>query len=330
MDSDSGGTVERERIGGNTCSNMRIGLIDVDSSSGFPNLALMKLSAWHKAQGDSVEWYEPLFSGHMNRVYVSKIFSFTDDYPYFIDADEVVRGGSGYCIDLHDGQEVFDKSRDAPLPYEVEHTYPDYTLYGITDTAYGYLTRGCPRNCSFCHTTQKDGARSIKVADLSEFWNGQNEIVLLDQNILACPDRDELLEQLINAKAVVEFNGGLDIRLMTEQSIERIKRIRLKRIHFAFDRYQDRKTVMEKLKMFKASTGYNRDKILVYVLVNYDTTIQQDLERIEFCRSLDFSPYVMIYDKAHCAPIYRKMQRWCNNYRIFWSVPKFYDYARLK
>ena len=92
-------------------SEMRIGLIDVDGKN-FPNLALMKISAWHKAQGDTVEWYEPMFSGHFDKVYLSKVFSFTPDFDYPIDADEVVRGGSGYCISLVDGKEVFDKSKD--------------------------------------------------------------------------------------------------------------------------------------------------------------------------------------------------------------------------
>lgn len=93
------------------CNSMRVGLIDVDGHN-FPNIPLMKLSAWHKQQGDTVEWYEPLFSGHMNRVYMSKVFSFTQDYPYFVDADEVVRGGSGYCIELTDGREHYQKQRD--------------------------------------------------------------------------------------------------------------------------------------------------------------------------------------------------------------------------
>ena len=93
------------------CNSMRVGLIDVDGHN-FPNIPLMKLSAWHKQQGDTVEWYEPLFSGHMNRVYMSKVFSFTQDYPYFVDADEVVRGGSGYCIELTDGREHYQKERD--------------------------------------------------------------------------------------------------------------------------------------------------------------------------------------------------------------------------
>ena len=127
---------------------MKIGLIDVDGHN-FPNLALMKLSAWHKSQGDSVEWYQPMFSGHMDKVYMSKVFSFTPDYEYFVDADEIIRGGSGYAITLESGKEVYNKNLDAPLPDEIEHMYPDYSIYNITDTAYGFLSRGCPRGCSF-------------------------------------------------------------------------------------------------------------------------------------------------------------------------------------
>lgn len=203
---------------------MKIGLIDVDGHN-FPNLPLMKLSAWHKQQGDSVEWYSPMMSGHMDRVYMSKVFSFTDDYNYFVKADEIVKGGSGYCIDLVDGKEVYNKSKDIELPYEVEHSYPDYSLYGIEDTAYGFLSRGCPRGCSFCHVAEKEGRKSTRVADLDEFWNGQKNIVLCDPNILACKDWKDLLQQLIDSKAWIDINQGLDIRLMTEEKAEMIKQI---------------------------------------------------------------------------------------------------------
>ena len=107
---------------------MRIGLIDVDGHN-FPNLPLMKISAWHKARGDHVEWYQPMFSGHMDRVYMSKVFSFTSDYEYYIDADEVIKGGSGYCIRLEDGKEVYDTQKDRPLLPRVEHIYPDYFFF---------------------------------------------------------------------------------------------------------------------------------------------------------------------------------------------------------
>lgn len=94
---------------------MKIGLIDVDGHN-FPSLPLMKLSAYHKAQGDSVEWYEPLISGHMDKVYMSKVFSFSEDYQYHINADEIVKGGSGYCIELKDGRECYQTERDIMLP----------------------------------------------------------------------------------------------------------------------------------------------------------------------------------------------------------------------
>ena len=212
---------------------MRIGLIDVDSHN-FPNLALMKISAWHKAQGDHVEWYQPLFSGHMDRVYLSKVFTFSDDYEWVVDADEVIKGGTGYAIELKDGREQYDKTKDNPLPEEVEHIYPDYSIYGITDTAYGFLTRGCPRACDFCHVASKEGRCSYKVADLSEFWNGQKNIVLCDPNILACPDHMDLLQQLVDSKAKVEFNQGIDIRLVNDKNLELLRQIRLQNIHVAF------------------------------------------------------------------------------------------------
>lgn len=309
---------------------MKVGLIDVDGHN-FPNIPLMKLSAWHKAQGDSVEWYQPLFSDDMDIVYMSKVFSFSHDYEYPVRANRIVKGGSGYCIELVDGKEVYHPENDIQLPPEVEHIYPDYSLYPeyTQDTAYGYLTRGCPRNCGFCHTTQKDGARSRKVANLGEFWNGQKNIVLLDQNILASKDHPELLDQLIATGAKIEFNGGLDIRLINEKNIQKIKQLRLKCIHFAFDRYQDKDIVMRNLKLFKDATGFDKDhgRIMVYVLCNYDTTIEQDIERIQFIRSLKFSPFPMIYDKEHADPVYRKLQRWCNNF-IFWKVPTFEEYKR--
>jgi hypothetical protein len=309
---------------------MKVGLIDVDGHN-YPNLPLMKLSAWHKQQGDSVEWYSPMFSGHMDRVYMSKVFSFTEDFGYFIDADEIIKGGSGYCIELVDGKEIYHSERDKDLPYDVEHIYPDYSLYPeqTKDTAYGFLTRGCPRNCGFCHVAQKpaDGRYSHKVADLSEFWDGQKNIVLCDPNILACPQHLELLQQLADSKAKVNFNQGLDIRLVNDRNMEILKKIRLQSIHFAFDRYQDKDIVEPRLRAFAEKTGYNKNKgrVMVYILCNYDTTLEQDIYRIQLCRELKFSPYPMIYDKEHADPIYKKLQRWCNNF-IFWKVPMFEEY----
>lgn len=308
---------------------LKIGLIDVDGHN-FPNIPLMKISAWHKAKGDHVEWYDPMFSPHMDKVYVSKVFSFSPDFDYFIDADEVSYGGSGYCISLLNGKEVYNKGKDVELPPEIEHIMPDYSLYGIEDTAYGFLTRGCPRGCHFCHVEAKEGRRSYKVADLNEFWNGQKNIVLCDPNILACLEWKDLLQQLIDSKAWVDFNQGLDIRLMTEEKAEMLKQIKIKQWHFAWDRYQDKDKIIPKFKMFKEITNINERNLIVYVLCNYDTTIEQDLERIYTLREMGYWAYVMLYDKEHIPQGHtlRKIARWVNNRFVFATCPTFEEYQK--
>lgn len=309
---------------------MKIGLIDCDRKNAkdiFPNLALMKLSSCHKAQGDSVEWYD-MFTGHCDKVYVSKVFGFTPDYDYPIDADIVERGGTGYCISLKDGREVFDSAKNGNLPYEVEHSYPDYSLYGIEDTAYGFLTRGCPRGCDFCIVANKEGRKSVKVADLAEFWRGQRKIVLCDPNILACREWEDLLGQLAESDAEIDFNQGLDIRLMTEKKAIAISQMRIKEIHFAWDRYQDKDIVLPKLQMFAeiAETKPHSHNAIVYTIVNFDTTLEQDLERIYTLREMGYWPYVMVYDKAHASRVYKRLQRWVNMRSVFATVKRFEDY----
>lgn len=310
---------------------MKIGLIDVDGHN-YPNLPLMKLSAWHKAQGDSVEWYSPLISGHMDKVYMSKVFSFTPDYEWYIDADIIEKGGSGYFISLVDGKEVFDKSKDKELPYEIEHIYPDYSLYGIEDTAYGFLTRGCPRNCDFCHVTQKEGNCSHKVANLSEFWNGQPKIELLDPNLLASKEALELLHQLRYSKASVNFNQGLDIRFINEEKAFVLSKIKTHKIHFAWDRYEDKETIQPKFLQFRQVSKIRNRDLQVYVLCGFNTTFEQDLERIYWLRDNGFAPYVMLYNTENIPKGHklRKLQRWVNNRFIFWKCETFEDYLSNK
>ena len=303
---------------------MKIGLIDVDGHN-FPNLPLMKLSAYHKSIGDSVEWYEPMFSGHMDKVYMSKVFTFTPDYEYCIDADEIIKGGTGYSYP--DGGEA--------LADEIEHIYPDYSIYyeklpNVKDTAYGFLTRGCPRGCDFCIVGKKEGRCSIKVADLSEFWNGQKNIVLLDPNMFACKEWKDLSQQLIDSNAWVDFSQGCDIRIMTDEKAEYLKQMKIKQIHFAWDRYEDKDIIVPKFKKFSELTGWKYWKMTVYCLCNFNTTFEQDLERIYTLRDLGYSPYVMLYekDKIPVGHKLRKLQRYVNSRAIFRSCNSFEYYGR--
>lgn len=312
---------------------MRIGLIDVDGHN-FPNIPLMKLSAYHKQNGDSVEWYNASVHSYpcepFDRVYMSKIFSFTPDYPYYVNAEEVTKGGSGYCIQPEGGKETYIKENDMQLPDEIEHIYPDYSLYPelTKDTAYGFMSRGCPRGCDFCHVGAKEGKRAYKVADLSEFWRGQKNIMLCDPNLIACPEWKDLIQQLIDSKAMVNVNQGIDIRIMTEEKAEMIKKMRVDLVHFAWDRYEDKNTIIPKLKAFKEITGWGARKTGVFVLTNFNTTLDQDLERIYTLRDLDYDPYVMIYNKEHTktGDTVRRLQRWVNNRKIFKTTPRFEQY----
>lgn len=311
----------------------KIGLIDVDSHN-FPNIPLMKISAFYKSMGSEVQfvhWNElstgEKISDFYNEVFISKIFTESVEPAGMLLCANVHRGGSGYDL----------KNK---LPDSIEHIYPDYSLYAelTKDTAFGMLTRGCPRcNHGFCITPEKDGKCSRKVADLTEFWNGQKNIVLLDQNLLACKDRIELLGQLAESKALVNFDGGMDVRFLNDEIIEMLKKVRVKDFHFAWD--DPKENLSDKFKMFRDAGIVTRvDQVGVYVLTNYWSSTEEDLFRIQTLRDIGFVPYVMIYDKqkfvdshgnwlSGVADRYTKeelihfktcqhLQRWCNNRKL--------------
>ena len=284
---------------------MEIGLIDADSHH-FPNLCLMKISAHHKKKGDSVEWW----NGFKNYDIVYKSRVFTDEYSYedntVIQAHSTIKGGTGY--DLNN-----------KLPDEIEHICPDYSLYAslTKNTAFGFLTRGCPCNCPYCIVSQKEGMKSIKWANLDEFWKGQKIIKLLDANLLACQEQKELLEQLKQSKAWIDFTQGLDARFVNYQNIELLAQLKIQMVHFAFDFMKDETKIVSGLKLYKEATNINERKTGVYILTNYNTTHDEDLYRIHIVQNLGYHPYIMIYQKQTAPKITRNLQRWSNNRYVY-------------
>jgi hypothetical protein len=272
----------------------------------------MKLSAWHKVHGDTVENLNHLT--HYDLAYCCKVFDFTPDAEdaAMINAGKIIRAGTGY----HDYKTV--------LPDKIEHIYPDYSLYPQYKYACGYLTRGCPRACPFCIVAEKEGRKSVHVADLSEFWHEQKEIKLLDPNLLACKEHEFLLRQLADSGAWIDFTQGLDVRLLTDANVELISKIKVKMLHFAWDNPKDDLT--RQFQYFKQRTNLNYRKLRVYVLVNYWSSLEQDLERIYKLRELGYDPYVMIFDKPNAPRQIRLLQRWVNNKFIFRECERFEDY----
>ena len=306
---------------------MKIGLIDVDGHN-FPNLALMRISAYHKSIGDSVEWWESDFV-YYDKIYMSKIFSdtYSPDIQTPINCGEVIKGGTGYSISLgSDGKEYFDKSTHKDLPPEIEKMFPDYSIYPQFDFAVSMTSRGCPRGCSFCHVAAKEGRCAVKVADVSDFWNGQKEIRILDPNITACKDKRDLMRQYVDTKAKLDFTQGLDIRLLNDDDIADINQMRLRTLHFAWDNPKD--DLEQKFRNFAQGFRRKSNIGMVYCLTNYNSTMEENLYRIYTLRDMGYDPYVMVYNKPNAPKEIKHLQRWCNNKIIFKSCKRFEDYLK--
>jgi len=279
---------------------MRISLIDVDSK--IPNLALMKISAFHKKQGDTVD----LNLNNPDRIYVSIIFSkngwkgiaIKKMHPEI----DVVIGGSGYNLETE-------------LDDSVEHIMPDYDLYDI-DYSMGFATRGCIRKCPFCIVPDKEGMLRTNCT-IFEFWDTKHKhIVLLDNNILADKDHFKLIsKQLMDNNLSVDFNQGLDIRLIDNDNANILHELRVKPDYrFAWDNIKDEKHILKGINILR-NAGINHS--LFYVLVGYNTTREEDLYRLHKLKEWDQRPYVMRYRKNR---FYNDLSAWANQQKFFMSM----------
>ena len=302
---------------------MRIGIIAVDSN--YPNLALMKISTYHKQRGDSVEFYNSL--EQYDIVYMSKIFSFTPDYMQTLfNAKNVIKGGSGYDINIK-------------LPEEIDKCQPDYSLYNLkSNIAYGFLTRGCPRNCRWCIVPKKEGAIR-PYNDITEIaTKGKTDIILMDNNILAAGDyAKEQLRKIIDLKLKVDFNQGLDARLVDNEFAELLASVKwIKYIRFACD---TRKQIQECEKAIKLlrKHGYKKEIFLYCILTEDITECNGRLEYWAFVneeRGEKIRPFAQPYrpigNAKYDPPQWQKdMARWCNRAELF-KTTSFFEYQPRK
>jgi hypothetical protein len=312
---------------------MKIGLWS--DAVNFPSLPLMKISAHHKSLGDSVKLIDD-FGERFDAAYCSKTFNLPNikkipQMPQLPFADEVHLGGTGYAINVISGREHYDKSKDAPLPADVEHIYPDFGLYPhLTEgTAFGFLTRGCPNACPFCVVSAHEGAKSVQVADLSEFWRGQRNIKLMDANLLACENREALIRSLAESGTHLDFTQGLDARFIDRNIAELLCKCNISAVHFAFDLMRNERAVIKGLEIFRAAFSGNDRALKVYVLTNYNTTHAEDWYRVKRVMEMGYQPDVRIYQKGTHDRFLTDLARWANNRRLYRACC-FGDYVPRK
>lgn len=296
----------------------KIGLIDVDGHN-FPNLALMKISAYHKCIGDNVEFVN--YFDFYDKVYMSKVFTFTPDIKTIIQTDDVIRGGTGYDMGIE-------------LPKEIEEIQPDYSLYPQskwydTKTSYGFLTRGCIRNCSWCLVRKKEGDIR-KVSDIETIANGNKRIVLMDNNFLASKDCIEELNKIIDLGYIVDFNQGLDARLVTYEIAHLLSKVKwIRYIRFSYDTKEQLEPLLKAIENLN-SCGIKNRKIFVYCLIR---DFNESYNRIRYCEKLGIIPFAQPYrdfTQNQIIPQWQKdMARWCNDKALLKSID-FKDYKPRK
>jgi hypothetical protein len=294
---------------------MNIGLYDVDST--IPNLALMRLSAYHKERGDSVEWFLPMMNdADFDKVYASAVFrdlpnDDLSDHSY-LRPGQMEIGGSGW--DLHKN-----------LPAEMERMAPDYSIYGYKHNI-GFAMRGCRFRCSFCDVPAKEG-RPKAANTIAELWTQRtsNFLVLLDNDFFGNPEWRERIVELRKYDLKVCFSQGLNIRIITDEQCAALASVRFwniklsrRQVYFAWDRFKDEKLIDAGIQRV-FSAGIKAWQMAFFILIGYDTTPEQDYYRVMKIHNLGADPFAMPYRKND---VYQKaFARWVNHRAIFNSVP---------
>lgn len=251
---------------------MRVGLHDAEAEhfrgkKKFPNYALMKISAWHKVRGDTVEWWEPL--GLFDRVYSSKVFDFTPENPYL--PPDAIKGGTGYGLFTE-------------LDPEIDGMFPDYSIYPECDYAIGYLTRGCPNRCRWCIVPKKEGNVRPYRAWQDLVRPDTDKLVLMDNNILACEYGIEQLAGLVDSGYRIDLNQGMDARLVTPEVADILARLKwISYLRFSCDQESQIEPILRTCELLKES-GVKPYRVFVYLLVTSD--LDNASRRVEALKGL--------------------------------------------
>ena len=283
---------------------MRIGLIAVDGRNSFPNLALMRLSNWHKQRGDTVEWWTGFT--HYDRVYMSKVFTFTPDFDTVINAEEIVTGGTGY--------------KDfGSLPPEVEACQPDYTLYPNWKPAIGFLTRGCFRSCDFCIVPRKEGPLHPAASWEEVKRPDSREMILLDNNVLASDYGLDQIDRMSREQVWVDFNQGLDARLITPEIARMLARLHwIRFVRLACDT-SEMLPVIRQATAYLKEAGVAQSRLWSYALVR---DVEEALQRVQALREMGVEPFVQPYrdyDGGEPTEEQKAFARWVNRKSLFKS-----------
>ena len=285
-----------------------IGIYDVDST--IPNLALMKISAYHKGRGDEVENYSPLFAAKFDKVYASTIFSASDKS--LLDPNRMEIGGSAWDLKKN-------------LPAEIEACSPDYSFYSYPHSL-GFTMRGCRFRCKFCDVPEKEG-RPKATNTIDEIWTQRESdfVVLLDNDFFGNPEWKERVAEIRKHNLKVCFSQGLNIRIITDEQCVALASVRFwnlhatrRQVYFAWDRFQDEKAIDAGIGRVRAA-GIKAWQMAFFVLIGFDTTPEQDLYRVMKIRGLGCDPYAMPYNKRD--EYQKRFARWVNHKAIFKSVP---------
>lgn len=287
---------------------MKIGIYDVDST--IPNLALMKLSAWHKQRGDNVSMYLPLAASTYDRIYASKIFDFSE--PADIDPARMVIGGTGW--DMH-----------ITLPPEIEGTTPDYGIYKYKHNI-GFTMRGCRLKCSFCVVPEKEG-KPRSTNTIGEIWTQRESrfLMLLDNDFFGGPEWSTRIDEILEFDLRVNFSQGLNIRNLKPHQAAALASVNFRdssnnkrRVYFAWDDPRHEKLIHKGIQTC-TDNGIKTSQMAFYILIGYHSTEDEDLRRVEILRDYGCSPFVMPYNKSD--PYQNRFARWVNHKAIFNSTP---------